>query len=117
MMHSCNNLRQILKLDNLLSYMVSIKTKLCFILGLLSFLLYVNTLQNDYAMDDALVITKNKIVRQGNKAIPMLLKTPHLKCYGNIPSDTYRPLSLVMFEMEKELFGDNPAAGHFFNIL
>jgi protein O-mannosyl-transferase len=101
----------------------SITTKLCFILGFLSFLLYANTLQNGYVMDDGLVITKNKLVGQGIKAIPELLTTSHLKGHGNIaentyrPLDTYRPLSLVMFAIEKELFGYDPTAGHLFNIL
>lgn len=96
---------------------VSRTAKLCFVLGFLSFLLYANTLQNGYAMDDGLVITKNKLVGQGIKAIPSLLITPHLKGYGNLSVDTYRPFSLVMFAIEKELFGYSAAAGHFFNIV
>src|SRR6185436_1377839 len=48
---------------------------------------------------------------------PELLLTPHMRGYLIIPNDLYRPLSLVMFAIEYQFFGPNPAAGHFFNIL
>ncbi len=91
--------------------------RLCIVLAVLSFLLYANTLQNGYVMDDTMVLKENRIVTQGVKAIPELLATPHMRGYLVIPNDLYRPLSLVMFAIEYQFFGLNPAVNHFFNIL
>jgi len=91
--------------------------KLCLFLFVISCLVYANTMLNGYAYDDPLMIQKNVFVQQGIKAIPMLLATPHLRGFYVITNDLYRPLSLVMFAIEYQLWGPNPAAGHFFNIL
>jgi len=95
----------------------SIKTKLCIVLAVLSFVLYANTFQNSYVMDDNMFITYNKLVNEGITAIPKLLITAHMEGFGSVSNDTYRPLSLVMFAVENELFGNNPIIGHFFNTL
>ncbi len=85
--------------------------------AVLCLLLYGNTLGNDYVLDDILVLRDNTLVIQGIKAIPRLLATTHMYGYLNIANDLYRPLSLVMFAIEYQFFGPNPAVGHFFNIL
>ena len=90
---------------------------LCIILGVLAFLLYANTLRNGWALDDVMVLKDNTMVAQGAKAIPELLTTPHMRGYLVIPNDLYRPLSLVMFALEVQFFGMNPAVHHFFNVL
>ena len=90
---------------------------LCIILGVVSFLLYANTLMNGYVMDDVIVLKENRIVQQGFKGIPELLATPHMRGYLVIPNDLYRPLSLVMFAMEYPFFGQSPAGYHFMNVL
>ncbi len=92
-------------------------SKLCIILTIISFVLYANTLKNEYAIDDGLVITHNTLIDKGFKGVTELLTTPHLQGYSKVVNDTYRPLSLVAFAIEKELFGYNPVMGHFFNIL
>ena len=91
--------------------------RLCIVLAVISILLYANTLQGGYVMDDVMVLKDNRIVMKGLKAIPELLATPHMRGYLVIPNDLYRPLSLVMFAIEYQFFGPSPAAGHFFNIL
>ncbi len=90
---------------------------LCIILGVISFLLYANTLMNGYVMDDVIVLKENTIVQQGFKGIPELLATPHMRGYLVIPNDLYRPLSLVMFAMEYPFFGQSPVGYHFMNVL
>ncbi len=87
------------------------------ILAFISLLLYVNTLQNGYAIDDGEVITYNKFVARGINAIPELLTTTRLKGYGTIANDNYRPLSLVTFAIEHQFWGKTPVSGHLFNIL
>lgn len=90
---------------------------LSILLAVFSFLLYFNTLQHGYILDDVMVLKDNVLVKQGIKAIPELLATPHMRGYLIIPNDLYRPLSLVMFAIEYQFFGLNPTVGHFFNIL
>jgi protein O-mannosyl-transferase len=90
---------------------------LCIILGVVSFILYLNTLQNGFVLDDVMVLKDNLMVKQGFKGIPELFTTPHMRGYLVIPNDLYRPLSLVMFAIEYQLFGLNPVVHHFFNVL
>jgi protein O-mannosyl-transferase len=87
------------------------------VLAVVSVVVYANTIQNGYVLDDSMMITKNTIVSQGLKGVPELLSTPHLKGYAIFANETYRPLSLVLFAIERELFGASPAAGHVVNVL
>ena len=97
--------------------------RLAILLGIIAFCLYANTLNNDYALDDLATIQKNALVRKGISAIPEILSTPYH--YGNFRiapngkaiDDLYRPLSLVMFAVEFQLFGENPMPGHLVNII
>ncbi len=91
---------------------------LCIVLGIISFVLYANTLMNGYVMDDVMVLKENTMVMQGIKGIPELLATPHMRGFLVIPNDLYRPLSLVMFAIEYQFFGQGgTVAYHFFNVL
>ncbi|MCD6011567.1 MAG: tetratricopeptide repeat protein [Flavipsychrobacter sp.] len=97
--------------------MLSEKLKYSSILAILSVILYANTLQNDYVMDDGQVIVNNKLVAKGISAIPELLVTPRLKGYGPVENDTYRPIPMIIFAVEHQFWGNNPLIGHLFNIL
>jgi len=89
----------------------------CFILLAFVFVVYGNTLQNGYAVDDVTVITQNSYVQQGLKGLPDILTTPRLSGYLKLQADSYRPTSLVLFAIEQQLWGDKPMIGHFFNIV
>lgn len=95
----------------------SITTRMCFLLAIISIVVYANSWRNDFVLDDNMVFAKNTIVTQGFKGIPELLQTPRLKGFGYLKNENYRPLSLVMFAVEVQLFGDKPTAGHVFNTL
>ncbi len=95
----------------------SINLKLALLLGLISCMVYANTLRNGFVLDDSNLITENKIVNKGISAIPEILSTPYRRGFWITANDTYRPLSLVMFAMEYQFFGNDPAPGHFINIL
>jgi tetratricopeptide (TPR) repeat protein len=99
------------------SFSLTFTAKLCLILMGIALLVYANTLRNGYVLDDAVVSTNNSIVKQGFKGIPELLVTPRMKGVAYFKNDNYRPLSLVMFAAEYELFGNKPFIGHLFNIL
>jgi len=96
---------------------MSLTWKLSLILAVITFIIYANTLQNGFVLDDQMVYSKNTIVNQGFDGIKELLQTPRLKGFGYLKNENYRPLSLVMFATEVGLFGLNATAAHFFNIL
>ena len=93
-------------------------------LCLLSILLFANTLGHDYTQDDAIVIYDNMFTQKGVAGIPDLFKYDTF--YGffkeegksNLVSGgRYRPLTLVTFAVEYQIFGSKPFVGHLFNIL
>ena len=91
--------------------------KIYLLLFTISVLLFANTLGNQYALDDTPAIKRNAIVTKGISAIPELMFTPYHRGFYVTSNDLYRPLSLVMFATEYELFGLNPFVGHLINIL
>lgn len=88
---------------------------------LLTFIFYWNAIPNETALDDVMVLTNNQFVLKGIDGIPDILT--HDSFYGatgKISSQLswrYRPLSLIFFATEHELFGNNWAGYHFINIL
>lgn len=92
------------------------------LLILVSFVLYFNTLSHQYALDDAIVITDNSFVKQGFDGIDEILTTELFTGFFGVKKNLveggrFRPLSLISFAIEYELFGLNPAISHFLNIL
>lgn len=89
--------------------------------GFVAFLLYASTLGHGYALDDGMVITGNRFTTQGIAGIGELLTRDSFA--GALGSDQvldqgrYRPLSLVTFALEWQLFRRNPAVGHGVNVL
>ncbi len=74
------------------------------------FLLYAQTIKYEYALDDKLVVTHNYITKKGIAGIPELMTTDFLvgffgKQKNLLEGGRYRPLSLVTFAIEWELFG------------
>ena len=96
-------------------------SKLLFLLGVA---LYLNTLGHDFAQDDTIVITDNMYTTQGVSGIPGILTKDTFFGFFKDPSKAnlvaggrYRPLSLVFFAVEYELFGETPFVGHLINAL
>jgi len=87
------------------------------ILALIAFLLYANTLQNGFVLDDNSAIISNSIVQQGIHGIPQLLKTEYRAGFWNANGNLYRPLSLVVFAILWQFFPNNPLPGHLLNCL
>ncbi len=105
---------------NARSFLLSYKPLLLIIV--LALLVYANTFNNGYVLDDLGVIKENAYVAQGIKGIPTILGTPYLKGFrvnndATTTNDLYRPLPLVCFAIERQLWGDWPAGNHLVNIL
>lgn len=109
-----------------------------FIIFMSCFLLYANTLGHQFALDDAIVITKNQYTQQGLAGIPKIFADDtFLGFFGEkknlVEGGRYRPFSVAMFALENQLFGTkktlndgniskiiyeySPFVGHLFNIL
>src|ERR1700677_919759 len=82
----------------------SMQWKLALLLGAIGLLVYVNTLKNGFVLDDFTVIKENSIVRKGISAIPEILSTPYRRGFFYPSNDLYRPLSLVMFAVEYQVW-------------
>src|SRR5688572_16067978 len=97
-----------------------VNSKSLLILFLFGFLLYPNTIPFDYVLDDKLAITENQFTKKGFAGI-----TDHLKhemftgFFGKqknlVEGGRYRPLSMITFAIEWQLFGESPAVSHFIN--
>jgi len=88
----------------------------------LSFLLYCNTIKHEYALDDLVSITQNSHTLQGFAGIKDLLTKDSFHGYTTfvnlVSGGRYRPLALITFAIEIQLFGkDIPHVSHFGNVL
>ncbi len=83
--------------------------------------LNLNTLFNQYVLDDGVVFTANSLVEKGIKAIPEILTTDlfhGFKGENNALSEgRYRPFTLVVNAIEYQFFGANPFVSHLINLL
>lgn len=85
-------------------------------------ILYANTIPNEYAIDDTMVITENNFTRKGLAGIPKILTTDSFMGFKWIEQNLlaggrYRPLSIVTFAIEYQFFGLNPHVSHAINLL
>jgi tetratricopeptide (TPR) repeat protein len=92
-------------------------------LALITFILYANTLNLKYTLDDRLVITDNKFTKQGIHGIKKILFSDSFDgFYGEkknlLPGGRYRPLAQITFAIEYQIFGGiNPFFSHLGNLI
>lgn len=87
------------------------------IVAVIAFLLYFNTINHNYALDDVACIEQNKFTKQGIAGIPILLKTFYWQGYWDQNSGIYRPLSMITFAVEYQFFKGNPHISHLISVL
>lgn len=93
---------------------------IAYALGAFAFLLYAQTIGFGYALDDVAVISSNRFVQDGFGGFGKILTTFYW--HGNPSfemsnSGLFRPISLLMFATEWQLFGDRPAIFHFVHVV
>lgn len=86
------------------------------LLAIITLLVYANTLQNSFALDDYLVIRENELVKRGISAIPEILTTSYHHGYQHAAEALYRPLSLVVFAITTTI-SQAPFLFHLVNIV
>lgn len=81
------------------------------------FVVYGNSLKNEYALDDELVILNNDRVQRDLSwnSLGQLFKE-HYATVGK-SSYSYRPVTMVTFALEYHFFGENPTASHLISIM
>ena len=84
---------------------------------LLGVAMYMNTIGHDYVVDDLIVATKNSLTEKGISGIPEIFSHSYLYGYDGREDESYRPLVLTSFAIERSLFGLNSSASHFVQIL
>jgi len=91
---------------------------------MLGLVFYVNTLDNDYALDDGLVIYDNPFTTQGISGISEIFTHDSYYGYyqkfgskGELSGGRYRPLSIATFALEWAFFGRDPMISHAVNLL
>lgn len=80
---------------------------------LLGFIIYFNSFNNKYALDDDIVMRLNEYVQQGFSGIGKIMSTDSYDSFfrsmgsaGELSGGRYRPLSIVTFAVEQQLFGE-----------
>ncbi len=85
---------------------------------LFSILLYGQTLSFDFTLDDESFYTQNTLVQDGLKNTLQIFTTPSLGSNNLFTSNQpYRPITILSFAFEHQLWGNNAALSHFINLL
>lgn len=99
------------------------------LLALLSFVVYADTLGNEYCLDDGIVIEKNNYVQEGFAGIGKIMTTDAYDSYykemnagQQLSGGRYRPLSEVIFAIQHAIFGESKTNSiaferHLFNVV
>lgn len=92
------------------------------VLFALAVALYIYSVTFDYVLDDQIVITKNEYTKKGFSGIMDILKTESMQGYFGeqknlVVGSRYRPMSIVSFAIEYQLWGLNSFMSHLINIL
>ncbi|MFY7788540.1 MAG: tetratricopeptide repeat protein [Thermoflexibacteraceae bacterium] len=87
-------------------------------IGLISCLLYANTFQHGYVLDDGTTIQYNRFVQEGWAGIPKIFSSDFWQGFERNESELpyYRPLSTATFAAEHALWGQNPMYSHIIQV-
>jgi len=82
-------------------------------IALIGLSIYFNTFNNKYALDDDIVMRLNAYVQQGFSGIGKIMTTDSYDSFfksmgsaGELSGGRYRPLSIVTFAVEQQVFGE-----------
>ncbi len=92
-------------------------SRLKWLILIFGFLIYANTLNHEFALDDYSVILEHAHVQAGIDGISELLTTNYRNGQQGFNDGLYRPLSLVTFAIEKSWFNSKPTISHLINVL
>jgi tetratricopeptide (TPR) repeat protein len=93
------------------------KNKWLVLILLLTLAAYSNSLFNQFALDDFMVLKENPLVKKGIAAIPQIFANPFHTGHNTLSNDFYRPIPIALFALQHTLWGFNPLAYHTVNLL
>lgn len=83
---------------------------------LVFWLLYDSTISFDFALDDSMYISQNKMVTSDEYIIIDVFLHSHTYGYSGVEDQSYRPVTMLAFRMLYALFGESPRGYHVVNI-
>ena len=92
-------------------------TPVYFFVILFSFLLYANTINHDFTVDDGTVIANNSFTKKGVDGLKDIFTNSYRAGFWDRKEGLYRPLSVAMFAVEYQIGDGSPLPGHIMNIL
>jgi len=95
----------------------SVKRILMLIVALFAFIIYSNTLDHKYVLDDFGIIPENLITKKGFSALPEIFSSTYRAGTNLVDNSLYRPLSKAMFAIEWQMAPDSPELSHRMNVL
>ena len=82
------------------------------LVAVLAFAMYCNTIKNEYALDDTIVIVKNEYVYEGFAGLKSIMTKDAFDSYykqfnssNQLSGGRYRPLSIATFAIEQQFLG------------
>lgn len=88
------------------------------ILVLLVIILYSSSFNHGYTYDDAAVVSQNRYVQKGFAGIGDILRSQYFEGYdAHTNAMAYRPVSLISYAVEYELFGQDAQPHHAISII
>lgn len=85
--------------------------------GIGAILLYGRTYNYGYVLDDDVVYVQNTYVQEGLAGIDDIVSHGFIHGFNRTNDQSYRPIVLIVFALEKELLGNEPGVQHFINAL
>ncbi len=96
----------------MLEYLKNFKVQIALV-AIICFILNYNTLNNEYALDDGIIIHQNLNVQAGIKGIGEIITTDAFQGYldmvnskSPVSGGRFRPLSIITFALEQSFFGE-----------
>ena len=88
------------------------------VLFFLVIILYSSSFKNKYTYDDSAVLTQNRFVQKGLAGIGDILHTQYFEGYDpHTNARAYRPVSLISYAVETQLFGNDAKPHHVISVL
>jgi protein O-mannosyl-transferase len=84
---------------------------------LLCIVLYANTFNHSYVIDDQIVVTRNSLTQKGIDGIAEIFSHSYLYGYDGREDESYRPLTLTTFALERSFFDSSPKVSHVIQVL
>jgi hypothetical protein len=85
-------------------------------LFVLTVVLYVNSFNHSFNLDDQLVTDSHRLTSRGVSAIAEIIRSPYYQDDLGYSYD-YRPVTHISFALQHQLFGPSARAGHMINVL